>query len=58
MAKKVKVGSKCQHRNDRKHNHNKYGVKVATDGNEVLPSGAIVSRVLVISPKKKKNEKK
>lgn len=48
--------SKKVGRNDRKHNHNKYGVKVATDGNEVLPSGAIVSRVLVRTPKKSKKK--
>lgn len=50
--------SKYIGRNDRKHNHNKYGVKVATDGNEVLPSGAIVIRVLKITPKKQKPIKK
>lgn len=38
-------------RNDRKHNHNKYGPKVATDGCEVLPSGAIVVRVVQVTPK-------
>lgn len=40
--------------NNRKYNHNKYGVKVATDGKEVLPSGAIVNCVLEIKQKKKK----
>ena len=46
LAKKRHVG-----RNDRKHNHNKYGPKVATDGCEVLPSGAIVVRVIQVAPK-------
>lgn len=35
--KQRKVGHNC-----RKWNTNKYGVKVATTGHEVLPSGAIV----------------
>ena len=41
-------------RNDRKHNHNKYGPKVATDGCEVLPSGAIVVGVSKVTPKTSK----
>lgn len=41
-------------RNDWKHNHNKYGPKVATDGCEVLPSGAIVARTVESSPKTSK----
>lgn len=45
-------GAKKRHgRNDRKHNHNKYGPKVATDGCEVLPSGAIVVGVSKVTPK-------
>ena len=40
-----------QGRNDRKHNHNRYGPRVATDGNcEVLPSGAIAVRTLEVKP--------
>jgi len=49
MSNKKYIG-----RNDRKANHNKYGKKVATDGNcVVLPSGAIVVRVLETKKKKK-----
>lgn len=49
-------GKKQRHqgRNDRKHNHSKYGPKVATDGCEVLPSGAIVARTVQVTPKTSK----
>ena len=41
-------------RNDRKHNHNKYGVKVATDNNclFVTSNGSIAVRYLPIEKKK------
>jgi len=44
---------KYEGRNDRKFNHNKY-CKVLTDGCEVLPSGAIVVRVICQKPRKQK----
>lgn len=49
-------GAKKKHkgRNDRKCNHSKYGPKVSTDGHEVLPSGAIVARVVKTTPKTSK----
>lgn len=38
----MKLGRFKAGRNDRKHNHNRYGAKVVTDNNcTVLPSGAI-----------------
>lgn len=45
-------------RNDRKYNHNKYGARVSTEGHEVLPSGAIVNRVLEQKQRKQKAPKK
>ena len=40
------LGQKTKGRNDRRHNHNKYGVKVVTDGSVVYSSGAIFARNL------------
>ena len=49
-----------QGRNDRKHNHNKYGVKVATDNNclFVTSNGSIAVRFTPVPKKKKKGGKR